>query len=146
MKRPWQVWLLFAVCVLAALGGMVWLTQQALSADEKRRAAEGEAELEQRVSLALWRMDTELAPILATEVIRPPSAYRAARVVDPPQYVRLQFEATKEGVWRSTQVVGKGSSAHAGELAELRAVVDWRRLIADLPSTPLPKVEEVGKS
>ena len=52
---------------------MVWLTRQALHTDELRRAAEADAALEQRVSLALWRMDTELAPIIAAEVIRAPS-------------------------------------------------------------------------
>jgi signal transduction histidine kinase len=76
MKRPWQVWLVFIVCVVGAACAMIWLTQQALQADERRRVAEGETELEQRVSLALWRMDTELAPLVAEEVIRPPSAYR----------------------------------------------------------------------
>ena len=30
MKRPWQVWLVFVVCVLGAAGAMAWLTQQAL--------------------------------------------------------------------------------------------------------------------
>ncbi|MCI0334248.1 MAG: HAMP domain-containing histidine kinase [Planctomycetes bacterium] len=80
MKRPWQVWLVFLVCVAGAGAAMAWLTQQALRADELRRAAEAETELEQRVSLAMWRMDTEFAPLVAEEVIRPPSAYRAAFV------------------------------------------------------------------
>ena len=67
---------------------MAWLTQQALRADRLRRAAEAEAELEQRVSLALWRMDTELAPIIAEEVIRPRGGVSASadggRVEPPP--------------------------------------------------------------
>src|SRR3954463_2653539 len=148
MKRPWQVWLIFAVCVLAAGAGMVWLTQQALRADERRRTAEGEAELEQRVSLALWRMDTELAPILATEVIRPPGEFRPGSrgVVDPPQYVRLQFEATQSGAWRSPQVTGKGLQLAASELVMLRKDTDLSRLIAALPSTPIPTVQDVGKN
>src|SRR5262245_7221453 len=105
MKRPWQVWLLFAACVLAAFAGMVWVTRQALEADRRRRAAEAEADLEQRVSLALWRMDTELAPIIAAEVIRPPADFRPAGIVptSPPQYVLLQFEARPNGVWLSPQ-------------------------------------------
>jgi hypothetical protein len=77
MKRPWQVWLVFVGCVLGAAAAMAWLTAQALQTDELRRAAEAERELEQRVSSALWRMDTELALIIGKEVIRPPSAYRA---------------------------------------------------------------------
>jgi signal transduction histidine kinase len=76
MKRPWQVWLVFVACVAGAAMAMLWLTRQALDADRMRRVAEADAELEQRVSLALWRMDTELAPIVAEEVVRPPSAYR----------------------------------------------------------------------
>ena len=39
MKRPWQVWLVFVVCVLGAAGAMVWLTQQALRG--RSRAAGG---------------------------------------------------------------------------------------------------------
>jgi signal transduction histidine kinase len=80
MIRPWQVWLVFIACVAGAAVGMVWLTQQALKADQLRREAEAETELEQRVSLALWRMDTQLAPLVAEEVIRPPSAYRETTV------------------------------------------------------------------
>src|SRR3954454_20913548 len=117
MKRPWQVWLLFAVCVLAAGMGMVWLSQQALRADERRRVAEAEAELEQRVSLALWRMDTELAPIIAEEVIRPPAAFRpSGSPIDPPPYVLLQFEARPDGIWTSPQqpvANGKGAKQAA---------------------------------
>src|SRR3954454_23087403 len=105
MKRPWQVWLLFAACVLGVLAGMAWLTQQALRADEQRRAAETGAELEQRVSSALWRMDTALAPIIAEEVIRPASAFRpSGAAVKPPQYVMMQFEARDTGNWLSPQV------------------------------------------
>src|SRR5262249_61049995 len=104
MKRPWQVWILFVFCVLAASAGMAWLTQQALRADERRRAAESEAELEQRVSLALWRMDTELAPIIAEEVIRPPASYRPnGTPIDPPSCVLLQFDAPPHGRWVSPQ-------------------------------------------
>jgi signal transduction histidine kinase len=96
--------------------------------------AEAEAALEQRVSLALWRMDTELAPIVAEEVVRPPSAYRATFMVaedsgppaftqqqavqqpvhasagslppalEPPPYVLLQCEARPDGTWHSPQV------------------------------------------
>src|SRR5436190_4711534 len=131
MKRPWQVWLLFAVCVLGAFGGMAWLTRQALEADERRRIAEAEAELEQRVSLALWRMDTELAPIIAEEVIRPTSAYRpAGGRVEPPPYVLLQFEARPDRAWSSPQVYAKGSK-DSPRLAELSKAVDLPRLIAE---------------
>ena len=58
------------------------------------------------MSLALWRMDTELAPIIAEEVIRPPAAFRPAGSArsKPPPYVLLQFEARPKGYWLSPQI------------------------------------------
>src|SRR3954469_13399222 len=146
MKRPWQVWLLFAACVLGAFAGMAWLTRQALEADARRRSAEAEAGLEQRVSLALWRMDTELAPIIAAEVIRPPAEYRPVpgAATDPPPYVLLQFEATPKGVWLSPQVVGKQAKDSA-RLAELSKAVNLQHLVAGLPSAPLPTVADANR-
>src|SRR4051812_47701448 len=149
MKRPWQVWLLFITCVLGAAAGMAWLSQQALRADERRREAEAEAALEQRVSLALWRMDTELAPIIAEGVIRPPAAFRptGGAPTEPPQYVLLQFEARPNGVWFSPQSApsrGKGVVKQVKELPRLAQVseaVDVSKLIAELPKTPLPTAD-----
>jgi signal transduction histidine kinase len=83
MKRPWQVWLVFAICVVGAAAAVAVLTRQALQANYLRQAAQAEAELEQRVSLALWRMDTELAPLVAAEIVRPPSSYRPQRSIAP---------------------------------------------------------------
>jgi signal transduction histidine kinase len=147
MKRPWQVWLVFVACVVGAAGAMLWLTRQALDADRMRRVAEGEAELEQRVSLALWRMDTELAPIVAEEVIRPPSAYRplAETPVDPPKYVLLQFEARPDGTWQSPQMP-LTYSRMLPQLAELSEAVDAHELLAKLPDTPLPTTADLTRS
>jgi len=137
MKRPWQVWLLFSACVLGVLAGMAWLTQQALKADERRQAAEGEAELDKRVNSALWRMDTELAPIIAEEVIRPTSAFRPhGAAVKPPQFVLMQFEARDKGYWLSPQISEWRS--YTPQIDELRDKVDLARLLAQLPETPLP--------
>lgn len=81
MKRPWQVWLVFGVCVVGAAAALAFLTRQALEANRLRQEAQANAELEQRVSLALWRMDSELAPLVAAEIVRPPAAYRVANWV-----------------------------------------------------------------
>jgi signal transduction histidine kinase len=146
MKRPWEVWLLFAVCVLGALAGMAWLTRQALEADERRGVAESEAELEQRISLALWRMDTELAPIIAEEVIRPPAAYRpAAKIaIEPPPYVLLQFEVSPDGKWSSPQVPIAHKTA-SPKLLQLSTNVAYQWLLTALPNTPLPTVADANR-
>jgi signal transduction histidine kinase len=220
MKRPWQVWLVFAACICGAAMAMLWLTQEALESDRLRRTAQANAELEQRVSLALWRMDTELAPIIAEEVVRPPSAYRATVLVDsdpslqqgpppsrwpqqaaqpamsqqaateqsaeqavsqqqevptpqmqeransaasqngvePPAYVLLQFEVLPDGTWQSPQVPERGPPAamqtarpadptveeRARLLEELPATIDVAQLLAELPTTSIPSLAEVG--
>src|SRR5688572_5508096 len=84
MKRPWQVWLAFLLCSAIVAGAMAWLTLHALRVDRERTAARAEAELEQRVSLALWRMDTKLAPLIAEEVARPYAYYDSFIQVGPP--------------------------------------------------------------
>jgi signal transduction histidine kinase len=122
MKRPWQVWLAFLACGVVVAAAMGWLTAHALRADHERSLARAEADLEQRVSLALWRMDTKLAPMIAEESARPHFYYapfftlqdRAKGVElkdvepspllgDAPTNILLNFDATESGKWQSPQ-------------------------------------------
>jgi signal transduction histidine kinase len=146
MKRPWQVWLVFAVCVLGAVGAMMWLTREAVDADRERRAAQREAELEQRVSLAVWRMDTELAPVIAAEVIRPSADFRPSGgwAVEPPPYVLLQFEARPDGAWVSPQMPQVKGASPLPQLVELSQATCYADLVPQLPDAPLPSGEVVA--
>jgi signal transduction histidine kinase len=122
MKRPWQVWLAFTLCSALVAAAMGWLTVHALRVDRERGEARAEAELEQRVSLALWRMDTKLAPLIAEEVARPPAFYDSFITINPgagkgiapeqvpspllngaPSNVLLNFDASADGKWKSPQ-------------------------------------------
>lgn len=123
MKRPWQVWFAFALCSLLVAAAMGGLTRHALRVDRERSAARVEAELEQRVSLALWRMDTKLAPLIAEEATRPHELYEsfitvaapagkgdATRELIPspllatkPENVLLNFSCPTFGEWSSPQ-------------------------------------------
>lgn len=90
MRSPWQNWLVFFLCVGLAVGAMGWLTHQALELDRAEAAAridaeaarkraeslQAQAEMEELISQALWRMDTALAPVLAQEAARPYFVYR----------------------------------------------------------------------
>jgi signal transduction histidine kinase len=146
MIRPWQVWLAFAVCVLGAAGAMAWLTREAVEADRMRRAAQAEAELEQRVSLAVWRMDTELAPIIAAEVIRPAAAFRPGVVAaDLPPFVLLQFQVQPNDTWQSPQMPVP-QPPWLARLQELSRAVNYETLLNELPSTPLPTAAEVTRN
>lgn len=146
MIRPWQVWLVFAVCVLGAAGAMAWLTREATDADRQRRAAQSQAELEQRVSLAVWRMDTELAPIIAGEVIRPASAFRPGGVAaELPPFVLLQFQVLPDGTWQSPQLPVPKSPL-ATRLQDLTLAVAYQQLLPELPNSPLPTAAEVARN
>lgn len=123
MKRPWQVWFAFALCSLLVAAAMGGLTRHALRVDRERSAARAEAELEQRVSLALWRMDTKLAPLIAEEATRPHELYdpfitvggpmgkgRSGQELIPsplltslPENVLMNFSCAADGEWSSPQ-------------------------------------------
>lgn len=122
MKRPWHVWLAFALCGVVATAAFAWLTLHALRVDRERSVARAEALLEQNVSQALWQMDTKLAPLIAEEVTRPHEFYDSfvslpaaskgdwnlGSVASPllaktPDNVLLNFNAYADGRWASPQ-------------------------------------------
>ncbi|MDX1680531.1 MAG: HAMP domain-containing sensor histidine kinase [Akkermansiaceae bacterium] len=117
MKSSWSIWLILIVCALAILGAMGWQTQRTLSLEKERIEAAAQAKLEERVRLALSRMDTAASAMLVIENQRPPEHYQAfyrpqaiytnalqsvdgslvtqpsPLLSDPPEFVKLHFEA-----------------------------------------------------
>ena len=75
MRRPWHVALVFFICLAVVLVAMGWVSVTALQLNQREVAARQQADLEERVRLALWRMDSSLAPLLARENGRPYFAY-----------------------------------------------------------------------
>src|SRR5688572_32534347 len=77
MNRSWKTWLVFAVCALLIVGVMAGVTAIALGLDRSQAEARAQAELEEKVRLALWRMDSILAPLIVQESARPYFSYTA---------------------------------------------------------------------
>ena len=77
MTRPWQIWLVFALCFAVALAATGWVTLTALRLDRAEQEARALATREESVRLALWRMDSALAPLIAQENARLYFAYTA---------------------------------------------------------------------
>lgn len=122
-----MTWLIYAVCALLLIDGMGWVTWHVLRLERSERFARQNAELQESVRLALWRMDGMLAPIIATESGRPYFHYRAfypesraysqmwepvhkgdvlvpsPLLSGPSEYIRLHFESTPEGWLTSPQ-------------------------------------------
>ncbi len=82
MRRSWLVWTAFAICLAVVLSAMGWISFQVLRLDRAEAAARTQAALEENVRLALWRMDSMLAPLLARESARPYFAYRTLVPMD----------------------------------------------------------------
>ena len=83
MKRPFTVWIWFGLCLFVAVPAMTWLTWQTLALDRARETdrqqtelARREAELQERITSAMWRMDWLLTPLVAQEAARPHFVYR----------------------------------------------------------------------
>ena len=69
------VWLVFGVCVALAVGAMARVGLTALALERAEAKARRQAALEESLQLALWRMDSVLAPLIAEESARPYFTY-----------------------------------------------------------------------
>jgi signal transduction histidine kinase len=145
--RPTQtklMWLAFAGAVAVVLAAMGWTTSAVLRLDAAEAESRRRAQLEENVRLALWRMDSALAPLIAAEHARPPGAFvdsgaaRAAALLHAlsndsanKKFVKLYFQIRPNGV---------ATSPNAGpqELAALGNVASLDTLLAALPDDDVP--------
>lgn len=129
-SRPWQIWTIFAVCLLAVLFGMIRLTAQLLELERSEARARKTAKLEENIRLALWRMDSFLSPIIARENAREPYEYQRfyavedayrnsaaqadtgtkkilipSRLLDvQSEFILLHFQVDNQNIFRSPQI------------------------------------------
>jgi signal transduction histidine kinase len=116
------------LCLAVLLGGVGWITVTALRLEASEARARRQGALEETVRLALWRLDSDLAPLLARESSRPYFQYAAfyaeergwtrmyapvstgdvlvpsPLLTDKPSEIRLYFQYTLDGKLSSPQV------------------------------------------
>ncbi|MGE0434722.1 MAG: sensor histidine kinase [Planctomycetota bacterium] len=126
-QRPWQIWLVFALCVTVLLGALGWTSVTVMHLERSGIEAARTAETEEAVRLALWRMDSTLTPLLARENGRPYFAFTAfcpaeraytrmfnelergevlvpsPLLVEMPELVQLHFQIDADGRFTSPQ-------------------------------------------
>lgn len=71
MIRPWHIFGGYLVCVALALAAMFVVTEKAVQLDRAEQTSRLRAELEERISGALWTMDAEVSSLLSAELARP---------------------------------------------------------------------------
>ena len=77
MKRVTFTIAAFLLCLGVVVGAMSWVTLTALRLERGQELARRRAALEEKVRLALWRMDSALTPLIAGESVRPYFVYTA---------------------------------------------------------------------
>jgi signal transduction histidine kinase len=75
MKRPWQIAAVFGLSAAVVLAALGWASAQVLRLDRLQAEGAQQAEQEGNIRLALWRMESALAPVVAQEAARPYFAY-----------------------------------------------------------------------
>ncbi len=76
-RRTRRAAITFGLCAATVLTAMAGLTQHVLHGQRAEHAAQVQASFQEASRLVLWRMETRLAPLLATEAARPYFHYRA---------------------------------------------------------------------
>nr|WP_211194056.1 HAMP domain-containing sensor histidine kinase [Pyxidicoccus fallax] len=121
-----------------ALAGVVWLSAFALRLDRADQQARENAAREENARLALWRLDSDLLPLVARESavaaeayapvspargvldakglpLEPGTAFLASPLLAAlPEHVLLHFQVAPDGTVSSPQVVEPGTHAPAG--------------------------------
>ncbi len=84
LRKPGQLWLLFGWCVALILPAMIWLTVKTVRLDHEfqndqlqTELARREAEIQEKITSALYRMDWKLGPHIAREAARPYYLYQS---------------------------------------------------------------------
>jgi signal transduction histidine kinase len=77
MTRPLHIRLVFAACLIVLLAAMAGVSVTTLRLDRAQLLAAQQAETEEKVRLALWRMDSLLTSIMVEESARPFSAWES---------------------------------------------------------------------
>lgn len=130
LSRRASTWVLFGLCLTALLAVMVWVSTTTLDLEKKQNEARHAALVEEQVRLALWRLDSALAPILAMETARPHRAYREGHI-DPTWPVLMHFRVHPDGR------VTTPTEGHEDQFEALKGTLGRDRVLAAIPSGPL---------
>jgi len=135
MNRPWQIGLVFVACLAVVLAALGWTSHQVLRLDRQ-------ANQEETVRLALWRMESALVSLVAQEATRPYFEYSpfyspdrsyarmynkeagkgevlipSSILVQSSPYIRLHFQIGPDGALTSPQAPGEAGAKGSPALA-----------------------------
>ena len=131
IDRNFRAWIAFACCACLVLGAMLWLTRGVIATERERAGAEIRADLQERVRLSLWKMDSLGASLLLAENSIPPNLFLADNKTPLPAVVR--FETPD-----AAAICGNGDQDALAKVGEMLP-----KLISNLKAEP-EKKEDVN--
>lgn len=141
MRRAhyFYLWLAFGSCLVVVLAAMAWVSETALELHQAEAAARNNAALEENVRLALWRMDSILAPLVTQENMFPPTNYGLAPNLfrenrDPNGFVSARFQLGSDGHVTTLPHRASDVDAPGKPEAEWLATLDYATLLPKLPT------------
>ena len=93
MSHPRFILAAFVACLAVVLAAMTWVSVVVVGLDRRDAATQRQAELQENVRLALWRIDSALNPMVAQEQARPFHEYQA--LAAPPVALNAAFRPTE---------------------------------------------------
>ena len=140
MNSTRRRWFAFGLIALLALGAFAWVSYEALASESRRDRLRVETDRQQRLALALWRVDATVTALLAGESARPWPLRRGpgpltAQEDRSARFVKLRVEFTPDGGVASIETPSDRTDA-AARLAQLVAFVEPARLEAALAEKP----------
>lgn len=76
MRKPLHIWLIFLACFGLLAAAMAWVGWHTLVLEKERETAARDADQQERVRLALWRLDFQASALMMRENARPPHDFR----------------------------------------------------------------------
>jgi len=161
-----RIWIAYSLILAVALPGLAWLSWRVLALERQEFETRWRSEQEERLRLALWRMESVAMPIVAAEAARPYFAYEPFQpaphapggrlpspLLRPPtEHVLLNFQARPDGTVSSPQCVSPRDVDWACQHGttpeiiafccprqeELQSEIDVAALLRELPAETQP--------
>lgn len=152
------LWFAFWVGVALVVTALSWASMTVYALEKRNAVARAENQRQEVIRLALWRMDSRLAPMIALEAARPIEDYETVlseeerlddrqdqadqfedNIVEPGSYARGYFEIDESGL-------AKASGDRAQQIGARAATQDIPKLPTESPNAFKAGAEELSSS
>lgn len=97
MSRAARWWIVFGLCNVVVALALIWTTRVVVGLERSELRARAETGYQESLRLAMWRMDSWLALLLASEAARPRDSEQEH------DYIELRFQIDAQGLATSEQ-------------------------------------------